>query len=279
VNATESLRQGWFRVTRPEPGVSTIEEPLHEERVKSYLIAGHDRALLLDTGMGVGDMRSLVAGITDLPLIVVHSHAHWDHVGGTAAFSGTTEILIHHAEADDLRRGISNERLRRYLDPARLSGTFPAEFDLETASFPPTEPTGILTGGERFDLGGRMLEVLHTPGHCPGLIVLLDVANGVLFSTDAAYPGALYAQLPDSDLADYVTTMTALAALTPSLKTIYPAHDRSPMEPALLPRMRDALLAVFAGRAPDEATAGTAIHDFSGFSVLTRSETTRMSPS
>jgi len=286
VIATESLVQGWFRVTHPEPGIFTIEEPLHEERVKSYLIEGRDRAILLDTGMGVGDMRSLVSGLTNLPLTVVNSHAHWDHFGGTAGFAGTTEILVHESteilvhedEAHDLRLGISNQRLRRYLAPERLSGTFPAAFDLETASFPPTEPTATLSGGERFDLGGRVFEVLHTPGHCPGLIALVDADNGVLFSTDAAYPGALYAQLPHSDLTDYVTTMMTLADLAPSLKTIYPAHDESPMEPALLPRMRDALLAVAAGRPPDGTTGETAVHEFAGFSVLTRVETAETTP-
>ncbi len=75
-----------------------------------------------------------------------------------------------------------------------------------------------------------------------------------------------------------LATMTTLAALAPSLKTIYPAHDESPMEPALLPRMRDALLAVAAGRPPDETTAATAIHEFAGFSVLTRVETAETTP-
>nr|MDP9472148.1 MBL fold metallo-hydrolase [Chloroflexota bacterium] len=111
------LVQGWFAVSAPEEGVFTIEEPLHEEQVKSYLVVGSERAILIDTGMGVGDIRTLVADLTDRPVTVVNSHVHWDHIGGNGLFA---EILIHPTEADVLRRGVPNERLRPNFTPDRL---------------------------------------------------------------------------------------------------------------------------------------------------------------
>lgn len=71
----QQLEQGWFDVRQPEPGVFVIEEPLHEERVNSFLVVGSDRAVLIDTGKGVGDIRALVEGLTDRPVTVVNSHA------------------------------------------------------------------------------------------------------------------------------------------------------------------------------------------------------------
>jgi len=269
----ERLAQGWFEVRRPEPGVVTIVEPLHEEEVKAYLVSGSTRSVLIDTGMGVADIRSLVQGLTDLPLTVVNSHAHWDHIGGTHQFVGDAEILVHTAEAEDLERGITNDSLRRFLAPDRLRGAFPPGFDLSSAVIHGARPTRLLHGGEAIDLGGRTLEVLATPGHSPGGIVLLDRANGILFSTDAAYPGALYAQLDHSDLEAYRRTMHMLAELTPSLRTVYPSHDESPMDPMLLPAMADALDAIVRGRAPDEVSGLTARHLFDGFSVLTTAGT------
>jgi glyoxylase-like metal-dependent hydrolase (beta-lactamase superfamily II) len=261
------LVQGWFRVTQPEPGILTIEEPLHEERVKSYLIEGGRRAVLLDAGMGVGDLGALVAELTALPVTLVVSHAHWDHVGGCHAFVGRSEILVHPEQADRLAEGVPAERMRRRL-PEGLLGELPAGFDLDRAAIPPVQATGHLLGGETLDLGGRALEVIAAPGHAPGLLALLDRATGVLFSTDAAYAGALYAQFPDSDLDAYRATLATLAALAPSLRTVYPAHGDSPMSPALLPAMRDSVEQVAAGRQPEAVADGVAHHQFAGFSVL-----------
>lgn len=265
-----TLAQGWFEVRRPEAGVVTIVEPLHVEAVKAYLVIGEQRAALIDTGMGVGDIRALVRELTDLPLLIVNSHAHWDHVGGTASFAEDAgiEILVHAAEADDLARGVSNERMRRFMAPAELLGPLPPGFDPETAEIRPARATRLLHGGETLDLGGRSLDVIHTPGHSPGGIALHDRANGILFSTDAAYPGALYAQMADSNLDDYRRTMRTLANLASDLRVCYPSHDASPMDPALLPAMADALDGVAAGRSPNETTAGVARHQFAGFSVL-----------
>jgi glyoxylase-like metal-dependent hydrolase (beta-lactamase superfamily II) len=125
-----------------------------------------------------------------------------------------------------------------------------------------------LRGGERFDLGERALDVIHAPGHSPGGIVLLDRANGVLFSTDVAYPCALYAFGSQTDLAAYRRSMTLLADLAASLRAVYPSHCGSPMSPALLPAMRDALEAIAAGRPPDGVDGDRARHGCAGFSVL-----------
>lgn len=264
-----SLVQGWFEIQRPEPGIFTIVEPLHSEEVKSYLIVGDERALLLDTGMGVGDIRGLSESLTDKPVFVVNSHAHWDHIGGNHLFD---EIWIHSAEADRLDAGVTNARLRRAFAPDQMNGPFPAGFDLDTVSYPAKSATGILHGGESFNLGGRTLDVIHCPGHSPGGIVLLEPDRGVLFSTDVAYPCALYAFGPDADLDAYHTSLTRLAELVPVLRAVYTSHCASPMDTALLPLMRDAIGEILAGRAPDGAKDGIGQHLFEGFSVLTPAE-------
>lgn len=254
--------QPWFRVRRAGPGIVIIEEPHHDERVKSYLIEGEDRALLLDTGMGAGDLRRLVAGLTDRPVFVVNSHAHWDHIGGDRQFE---EIWIHGAEAADLARGVPNERLRRAFAPEHLTGPLPDGFDPLTATFPPVQATGLIVDGQRFDLGGRVLAALHCPGHSPGGIALWDAANGALFSTDVAYAGALYCYDP-ADLPVYEASLARLAAL-PGVQAVYPAHNASPIAPGLLPAMRDGVAAIIAGRAPDSREGDMARYDFAGFAV------------
>jgi hypothetical protein len=77
---------GWFEVYRVQPGVLAIYEPGQFEEVVSYLILGEKRALLFDTGLGIGDLRALVSSVTELPVAVLNSHSHYDHIGGNHQF-------------------------------------------------------------------------------------------------------------------------------------------------------------------------------------------------
>jgi glyoxylase-like metal-dependent hydrolase (beta-lactamase superfamily II) len=239
--------QPWFNVRRAEPGIHIIEESYQVEQVKSYLVEGRERAVLIDTGCGVGDLRRLVEGLTSLPVIVVNSHAHWDHIGGNHQFE---EIWIHEAEADKLEEGVPNAKLRPAFQPDQLTGPLPEGVDPDTLAFPPTKATRRLADGDLIRLGERTLEVIYGPGHSPGGISLLDEANGVLFSTDVAYIGPLYVDSPDL-LPTYHRSLSRLADLAPRLNAVYPSHGDSPISPSKLAEMRDLIASIIAGRKPE----------------------------
>jgi glyoxylase-like metal-dependent hydrolase (beta-lactamase superfamily II) len=120
--------------------------------------------------------------------------------------------------------------------------------------------------GHRFDLGGRVLEVLHCPGHSPGGVALLDAANGGLFSTDVAYAGALYVFEPE-ELPVYQASLQRLADLAPSLRAVYPAHDASPIDPDILPRMAEAVDRVVDGLEPTSREGDVGRWEFDGFAL------------
>lgn len=256
--------QPWFEVRRVEPGIFIIEEPFQVELVKSYLVEGNDRAILIDTGCGVGDLRRLVEGLTQLPVTVVNSHAHWDHIGSNWQFD---DIWIHEAEAVKLTEGVPNSKLRPAFQPDQLTGPLPTGFDPYSIAFPPTSASRTLTGGERIDLGGRWLDVIHAPGHSPGGICLLDSANRALFTTDVAYAGYLYVDRPD-DLPVYIQSLHRLADLVPDLDVLYPSHDASPISPEWLPKLRDGIAAIIAGRLPDKIAGDMATYEFDGFGAF-----------
>lgn len=264
----QSLSAEWFAVSQPEPHVFMIEEPLHRELVKSFLIVGEDRAILIDSGMGVAALRPVVEQLTTRPVLVVTSHAHWDHVGSHHEFASDSDVLVHPLEAEALRAGVAGERLRRWLTPEYLLGPLPQGFDIPSAAIPPTTPTGMLHGGECLELGGRSLTVHHAPGHAPGLLVLVDEANGILFSTDAAYAGDLYAQLPGSNVSAYQRTLETLANMAPSLRSVLAAHGERQIAPAELVAMSKAVTEVINGRRPDKREGGVAAHAFDGFRLL-----------
>lgn len=283
MTATDALVQDWFRVWEDRPGIWVIEEPLHSEGVKSYLIIGTERAALIDTGMGVGDIRALVTSITDRPIVVLQSHAHNDHIGGSFQFD---DVLIHPAEADDLARGMIAERLTTWFATAEMSGPLPASFNPAGYAIPGKQPTGMLNEGDVVDLGDLKLEVMYTPGHSKGGLVFLDRANRTLFSTDVVYLRELYLMVPDSSARIYAETLLRLIDVAPLVDGLYPSHGPTPIDPAIIPAMAEAMRAVADGRKPDRiqelpelntgrddtpGPASIAFHLFGDFEILVSS--------
>lgn len=260
-----TLVHDWYAISNPSPGVFALLEPLQVEQVLSYLVVGNDRALLIDSGTGAASLKRAVATLTDRPIQLVNSHSHWDHIGNNREFA---DIAIHRLEAPGLARDYGRVEIAEFFGEGGLLGPLPDGRTHDSISIGPSTPTRLLEGGERFDLGGRVIATLHTPGHSPGLLSLLDEANGVLFSTDTAYPGPLYAYEDDTDLAAYIDSMNRLAELASSLRFVHPSHNADSMSPALLPRMRDALIEVAGGRAPEALDDERAIHEFDGFGIF-----------
>lgn len=274
------LEQEWFRVWEDSPGIWVIEEPLHSEQVKSYLVLGSGRAALIDTGMGVGDIRAVVERITHLPVTVLLSHAHSDHIGGAHQFD---ELAIHRSEADDLIAGLSAERLSGWFAPAELSGSLPAPFNPVGFTIPGAVASTNLEDGDSIDLGDVMLEVLHLPGHSRGGLAFLDRERRALFSTDVVYLRQLYLLNPDSSVDEYVGSLARLATLEDDLDQLYPSHGPSPISPKIVPEMHRAMIEIQRGREPDRIEPEPGIdggredtnlrtrlltHDFGGFEVL-----------
>jgi len=258
-----SRSHGWFDVDEIGPGVWSIAEPGHEEQVHSYLIEGDRDVAVLDTGMGVGDFHALLRELSDRAPLVVHSHAHWDHIGASAAFE---RVLIHPAEADSMGNDIPNDVLREWFQPESLRGIpFPETFDLETAVIPGATVTGVLNDGDRIDLGGRVLEIHHTPGHSPGGITVYDARSRLLFPADAVNLGPLYLFNEQADLRAYGRTLDVLAELAARSDLVYPSHYEVPMTPDDVVATRAAFEDIIAGRAPDEVRTDREVYRYEKF--------------
>jgi glyoxylase-like metal-dependent hydrolase (beta-lactamase superfamily II) len=205
---------GWFDVVSFEDGITMIAEPGHYEDVKSFLVEGDRDVAVIDAGMGVGDFAGLVASLSGRDPLVLMTHAHFDHIGACARFQ---RVLVHEAEADDLREGYPNERFAPWFVPEYLVGDLlPADFDPSTAEIPGCEPIGTLQHGDTIDLGGRTLEVYHTPGHSPGGVSFFDRSAGALFPGDAIYAGPMFAFRPYSDPVAYRESLRSIPHTTPS---------------------------------------------------------------
>lgn len=273
--------QSWFEVYKVSEGTYAICEPGHWEGVISYLIEGRKKAVLLDTGMGIGDIEKVVERLTRLRVCVVNSHTHFDHIGDNHRFDETT-VFDNKVEIERLKRGRTIKDLRGELKDELLFRPLPKGFDPESYKIQPSTPTHLLKHEEYIDLGGRRLKVLHTPGHSPGSVCLLDTKSRELFTGDTFYLSSLYAHFSESDLEAYSQTANYLATLVSSVSVLRPSHDDGKRQPfaerEYLVRLAKAFQHIKAGKANFSLGvcpySGMKLRDygFEGFSIWTKED-------
>lgn len=194
-----------------------ITAPLGEQM---YLVEGRSHAMLIDTGMGIGDLKAVVESITNLPVIVVNTHGHPDHAGGNSWFK---EAWIHPDDKKVYEEMCSNEYRRS--DVIKICGPKDAPEYIEHMN-----PFGIclmkpLYDHQIFDLGGRKLQVLFIPGHTKGSIALLDTENKIVFSGDSISNSDIWLYLEHSEsLQTYYNSMKMLKQFCTPDMIFCPGH-------------------------------------------------------
>src|SRR5450631_1120094 len=182
--ATAHLAKGrmvdeYFAVEDLGDGTFAIGEPRYYQQNYSYLIVGETRAVLFDSGSGTRDISGVVANLTKLPITVVVSHLHFDHLGGIGPFGHVAMIDLPETRAD-VSGGLFKPSRYEYM----------GFFDGRVA--PSFRVGEWLAPGATIDLGGRALRVLSAPGHTPSSVALFDASNRRLFIGDFMYPTTLY---------------------------------------------------------------------------------------
>ena len=216
----------WFRVYALPGDVYALYEYRQNELVMSFLIPGETIALLWDTGLGIGDIRACAEALTDLPITVLNSHNHPDHIGGNAQFD---RVMCYDNEpaVERLTRGYTHEELEGFIVPEEIVRPPEGCFDGDTFFIPGKAPTATVEDGQVLDLGNRKLEVMYTPGHNNTSITLIDEQNGLLFTGDTWYPGPLYAFHEDASLPDYLESMRRIEAVIKekNIQWVYGSHN------------------------------------------------------
>jgi len=263
------VKETWYEVYVVEPQTIAIYEPGQFDEAISYIISGEDRAILLDTGMGIANIKRTVSELTDLPIEVVNSHTHYDHVGGNHLFD-TVSVFDNLVEIERLKRGFPHAELAKHLNEDLVWKPFPKDFDPESYEIPPSTPTRLLNNGDRVNLGGRELEVIHTPGHSPGCICLLDSKKRLLFTGDTFFPGPLYAHFPESDFDTYHDTVERMTELVPLVDALCPAHNEPWVKSDVLFKVAGAFRSVKSGKAHHVIDEGLKRYNFEGFGIYLR---------
>lgn len=236
------------------PGLHRVVAPLGERFIAMYLLVGDDAALLVDTGVRESITETLLpyldeAGIDRAKLRwAINTHCDYDHTGGNGALKAAlphVELLAHRLDrelTEDVQRLI-DERYGEFRetdgfdDPPETTDYLRSVSDLVPLD-------RALEGGERFDLGGRSVEVLHVPGHSPGHVAVHDAANRAVLIGDATLGDTVpfadgRAAFPPTyrDTASYLASIDAFRALAPELVLTahYPLYE-GPAATAFLDR-------------------------------------------
>lgn len=157
--------------------------------------------MLVDSGMGVVSLREQVPLVTEKPCLAVASHTHFDHIGchhefeDRAVHRDEADILAGPTRANTIIEGYVSDSIYTRMPPGGYSS---AEYTIKSAP-----ATRILEAGDVIDLGDRQFEVIHTPGHSPGGIMLFEKATRILFSGDTIYDG----ELIEVDIPAYIASM------------------------------------------------------------------------
>ncbi len=261
------VRDTWFEVYRVAPGTFAITEPRQSQGTISYLILGEKQALLFDTGMGIGNLKAVTSEMTPLPVTVLNSHTHHDHVGSNWQFSVTG------MDTDFTRRNAqgSRDEAQAEIAPGQVCGELPAGFDPKAYETRKWNTGGYRHDGDRIDLGGRAVEIIATPGHTPDAISLLDRTNGLLFTGDTYYKGTIWLFREETDLTAYGESVKRLAALAPNLKMVLGAHGFPVSDPSVLPDLVSAFTTLRSGTIePASNTGGRARYKIGDIGFLLR---------
>ena len=177
-----------------------------------YLLEDDDPMIVdTGTGMNVDTVLSVIAKVVPLRTVgrIVLTHSHYDHIGGAAAMCEATgaKLYLHQAEAEPLRSGDMS------LTVSTMFGKGVDAIDVEP-----------LEEGQKIKCGSAELEVLHTPGHSPGSIALLDRKASLAIVGDTVFcdGGVGRWDLPGGNLGQLRASLGRLKAL--GLKSMYPGH-------------------------------------------------------
>jgi len=235
-----AIAERWFERRSMGDGITLLFEPHANDFIRCNIwhVPGREHDLLVDTGLGVASLSDEIRDLVESPVIAVATHIHYDHVGSLHEFE---DRRMHGIEAGRMKDYQEFQFLRMedlpeeeaaalassgyeieanvLVDALPEAGFDLGRYQVESTTAEPLEESDVI------DLGDRHFEVMHLPGHSPGSLGLYEHSSGTLFSGDAIYDGPLLDQLPDSSVAEYITTMKRLRDLP--VNVVHGGHEPS----------------------------------------------------
>ncbi len=203
IHSYEEIAPSTYRID--EHGISNM-----------YLLLGKTSALLIDSGLGVGNLLETVSELTNLPVTLALTHRHCDHAGGRNYFKG---YFVHQGDKPLIYKILSSEfACKQLLKMNKVEGVV-------LPKKPYHAKARFMSDGHVFDLGERKVSVVNVPGHTKGSVVFLDETTHLMFTGDDVNP-YLWMQLPGCTcLSEWLPGAKKILALADTY-TAYCGHDK-----------------------------------------------------
>ncbi len=188
--------------------------------VRSYMIIGKDRVLLIDTGFGGSDLKDQVASMSNLPIEVLYTHSDGDHIGDASVFDVP---MIH-----------------------------PAEMDYFKSKSPKDITLKPIWEGDTIEIGDYKFEIILIPGHTPGSIALFEANHRFMLTGDTVQYGPVYMFGPGRNLQAYLASLKKLQAIADKVDYFYACHHELLAPPELLAELIAGVEAILDGTVEGE---------------------------
>lgn len=239
-----------YEVNKITDSLYSIKEDITDNKfpILIYLVIGTERAALIDTGLGTDNLKEIVESITKLPIIVLHTHAHGDHVGADALFS---EIYLNSRENSFTR----SERDFKYITEQRLKFIEAHLKDkLELYRYVIEhiiDSTEVnyknVDDGDIIDLGGIQLEAVSTPGHTLGSVSYVNKKDRYAFTGDGIADIHWFDDKGSISVEGFLNTLNHFEKKTRGVENIYAAHLPKPFSLDLIHNLQTAAKKIING--------------------------------
>lgn len=194
-----------------------------DKGVRCFLFEGRERAMLIDTGYGTLPVRKMAESLTDLPVFLVNTHTDKDHTGGNRDFK---PVYMHPAEMD------------------RYKNMLPEGCHMEDVC--------PLWEGDILDLGYWKFEVILTPGHTPGSIMLLEREKRMLISGDTIQDGNIFMFGTGRNMPAFQSSLKKMMEMAEAFDSIWPSHGSYPLKKEIIPGILQGTRELVAGRLEEQ---------------------------
>lgn len=242
-------------------------------RMTLGLIVGDEKILLIDSGMAMtNDLRQyieMLAG-TQKPIICVCTHLHPDHVSGAVLFEHA--YCSHYDYPAGVAFAFSKAERLGDLEELSLHNSEVMEYCRKHMTYPTERDFEDIRDGDRFDLGGVVIEAIALPGHTPGSMAFLDRMEGHVFPGDGINMDVHLSQIGKEGYARYKKTLEHFLDVTGENVILHPAHQPLAVDASIVKKLIQACDDIIRGNVTDDPPGDTMF----SYRNLRKANTTRM---